>query len=65
MAVGLIEIDHDGNLRVRNRLYEAVFTARWANENLPTRLRVPIMVAAVLLLFTLLPFWYTQRLPRP
>jgi WD40 repeat protein len=65
MAVGLIEIDHDGNLRVRNRLYEAVFTARWANENLPTRLRVPSMVAAVLLLFTLLPFWYTQWLPRP
>ena len=65
MAVGLIEIDHDGILRVRNRLYEAVFTARWANENLPTRLRVPAMVAAVFLLFALLPFWYTQWLPRP
>ena len=65
MAVGLIEIDHDGNLRVRNRLYEAVFTARWANDNLPTRLRVPVMVAGVVLLFTLLPFWYTQWLPRP
>jgi len=65
MAVGLIEIDHDGSLRVRNRLYETVFTARWANENLPTRLRVPAMVAGVLLLFALLPFWYTQWLQRP
>ncbi len=65
MAVGLIEIDHDGNLRVRNRLYETVFTARWANENLPTRLRVPVMVAGMLLLFALVPFWYTQWLQRP
>ena len=65
MAVGLIEIDHDGNLQVRNRLYEDVFTARWANENLPTRLRIPAAVAGVFLLFALLPFWYTQWLPRP
>jgi len=65
MAVGLIEIDHDGNLRVRNRLYGAVFTARWANENLPTRLRVPAMAAGLLVLLALLPFWYTQWLPRP
>jgi WD40 repeat protein len=64
MAFGLIEIDHDGILRVRNRLYETVFTARWANENLPTSLRFPAVVAAVFVLFTLLPFWYTQWLPR-
>ena len=56
MAVGLVEIDHDGNLRVRNRLYEAVFTARWANENLPTRLRVPAMAAGLLLLLVFVPF---------
>ncbi len=65
MAVGLLEIDHDGNLRPRNRLYEAVFTARWANENLPTRLRVPAIVVGMLVLFILMPFWYTQWLPRP
>jgi subtilisin-like proprotein convertase family protein len=65
IAVGLIVIDHDGNLRIRNRLYEIVFTARWANENLPTRLRIPATVAAAVLLFALLPFWYTQWLPRP
>ena len=65
MAVGLVEIDHDGNLRVRNRLYGAVFTARWANENLPTRLRVPLAVVGLIALFVLVPFWYTQWLPRP
>ncbi len=65
MAVGLVEIDHDGNLRVRNRLYETLFTARWANENLPTRLRVPAVAAGIIVLFVLLPFWYTQWLPRP
>ena len=65
MAVGLIVVDHDGTLRVRNRLYAAVFTARWANENLPTRLRVPAAFAGMLLLFILVPFWYTQWLPGP
>lgn len=65
MAVGLVEIDHDGNLSIRNRLYAAVFTARWANENLPTRLRVPLAVVGLIALFVLVPFWYTQWLPRP
>ena len=65
LAIGLVEIDHDGVLRVRNRLYEAVFTARWANENLPTRLRIPLAAAGVILLFVLVPFAYTQWLPRP
>ncbi|MEL7186031.1 MAG: AAA-like domain-containing protein, partial [Pseudomonadota bacterium] len=65
MAVGLVIIDGDGNLAVRNRLYGAVFTTRWANENLPTNLRVPLFVAAGLLICVLIPFWYTQWLPGP
>ena len=65
MAVGLLVIDDAGDLVVRNRLYETVFTARWANDNLPTRLRVPALVAAGVLLFALIPFWYTQWLPGP
>ncbi len=65
LAIGLVVIDHDGHLCVRNRLYEAVFTARWANEHLPIRLRVPLVVTGVLLLFLLAPLWYTQWLPRP
>ncbi len=65
IAIGLLVIDDDFNLKVRNRLYELVFTARWANENLPTRLKVPVMVAGGLLLFAMIPFWYTQWLPGP
>ncbi|MBT8087562.1 MAG: AAA-like domain-containing protein [Gammaproteobacteria bacterium] len=65
IAIGLLEIDDDGALCVRNRLYARVFTARWANENLPVRLRVPAVVLGALLLLTLIPLWYTQWLPRP
>lgn len=63
MAVGLLVIDEESNVSVRNRAYAAVFTARWANENLPTHLKVPFMVTAALLLFAMIPFWYTQWLP--
>jgi WD40 repeat protein len=65
MAIGLLVIDDESNLKVRNRMYELVFTARWANENLPTRFKVPAIVAGVLLLFAMIPFWYTQWLPNP
>lgn len=64
IALGLIAIDVEGNLTVRNRLYEAVFTARWANENLPNNWRTPAIAAAVLLAIIALPFWYTQLLPK-
>ncbi len=65
MAVGLLVIDENNNLSVRNRLYEMVFTARWANENLPVRVMVPVAALGALLLFSLIPFWYTQWLPNP
>ena len=65
MAVGLLVIDDESDVSVRNKLYEMVFTARWANENLPTRLKVPAIVVGVLLLLSMIPFWYTQWLPSP
>ena len=65
MAVGLLVIDEDSILRVRNRLYETVFTARWANENLPTHIKIPAIVAGVFFILALIPFWYTQWLPGP
>ncbi len=64
IAIGLIVIDDDGNLTIRNRLHAAVFTTRWANENLPTHWRTPAIAAAVILGILALPFWYTQLLPR-
>ena len=63
MAVGLLRVDDNGDLQVRNRVYEAVFTARWANENLPTHWRAPLVALAVALLVIAIPFWYTQWLP--
>ncbi len=63
MAIGLVEIDEQGHLCIRNRIYETVFTARWANENLPTHWRVPAVAAAVLLIIVAIPLWYTQWLP--
>jgi WD40 repeat protein len=65
MAIGLLVIDDESNVRVRNRAYAAVFTARWANENLHTSFKVPAIVAGVLFLFAMIPFWYTQWLPNP
>jgi subtilisin-like proprotein convertase family protein len=65
IAAGLVVIDHDGNLRVRNRLYERVFTTRWANESIRMQWRVPLAAAAFIMLLVLIPFSYTQWLPRP
>ena len=64
MAIGLLEVDESGELKIRNRIYERVFTARWANDNLPAHWRTPAIAVAVLLLITALPLWYTQWLPR-
>jgi WD40 repeat protein len=65
IALGLLTIGEDGDLRVRNRLYSTVFTARWANENLPIHWRVPAIAAAILLTIVAIPFAYTQLLPKP
>ena len=63
VAIGLLSIDDEGELRVHNRVYESVFTARWANENLPTRLKAPLMALAAIFLVIAIPFVYTQWLP--
>ncbi len=65
LAIGLIVADENGRLRVRNRLYKAVFTARWANQNLPLHWRGPVVAGLILLAATAVPFWYTQLLPKP
>lgn len=65
VAVGLVVPGDDGRLTIRNRLYEKVFTARWANENLPLHWRGPLIAVGVILAIMAIPFWYTQILPRP
>ncbi len=64
IALGLIVIDDEGRLKVRNRLYQSVFTTRWANENLPNDWRAPAIAVVALLAIVAVPFWYTQLLPR-
>jgi len=64
-SVGLVVVNERARLKPRNRLYKAVFTARWANENLPLHWRGPAIVVAVLLAITAVPFAYTQLLPKP
>jgi len=51
MAIGLIVAADDGMLKIRNRLYESVFTARWANENLPLHWRGPAIAIGIILIF--------------
>jgi WD40 repeat protein len=65
IAIGLLVVDEEGSLRIRNRVYEAVFTARWANENLPFHWRGPAFAALLLVALTAIPFVYTQLLPKP
>jgi WD40 repeat protein len=63
IAIGLLVIDEEGRLRVRNRLYEAVFTARWANENLKINWRSIAIAAGVIFIMIAAPFSYMQLLP--
>jgi subtilisin-like proprotein convertase family protein len=65
LAIGLVVVGSSGNLVIRNRVYEMVFTARWANENLPLRWRGPAVAALVIIALTAIPFVYTQLLPKP
>lgn len=65
IAVGLVVSNAAGNLQARNRLYASVFTARWANENLPIRWQGPARAAAIFFVLVAIPFWYTQLLPKP
>jgi WD40 repeat protein len=65
LSIGLVVVEESGRLKARNRLYRAVFTARWANENLPLHWRGPALVVSILLAVTAIPFGYTQLLPKP
>ena len=64
-ALGFVVVNDEGDFEIRNRLYESVFTARWANENLPLHWRGPAIAAALVIALTAIPFLYTQVLPKP
>lgn len=64
-ATGLVVIRDDGTLKLRNRIYKSVFTARWANEHLPLHWRGPAIAVLLVLVLIAIPFAYTQLLPKP
>ena len=61
---GVVEVDRR-RLRYRNRICAHVFGSRWANSVLPFDWRAASAVAALVATAILVPFWYTQFLPRP
>ncbi len=65
LALGLIVVDEAGDLKIRNKIYEAVFTTRWANANLPLHWRAPLVAVAAMFVIAAIPLWYTQWLPKP
>ncbi|HSD68005.1 MAG TPA: AAA-like domain-containing protein, partial [Woeseiaceae bacterium] len=54
-ASGLVTRGSDDLLEVKNRVYASVFTARWANENLPIHWRGPAIAAALVLAIAAIP----------
>ncbi len=62
---GAVVADARGRFALRNRVYSAVFSAHWVNQNLPFSLRGISTAAAVILLAIAIPVWYVEYLPRP
>lgn len=62
---GMIRVDDEGLMEIRNRIYRARFTARWVNQSLPLNWRGIARGLATAALVLFLPYWYTQLLPSP
>ncbi|MCJ7557790.1 MAG: AAA-like domain-containing protein [Gammaproteobacteria bacterium] len=62
---GMIRVDDEGLMQIRNRIYRAQFTARWVNQSLPLNWRGIARGLATAALVLFLPYWYTQLLPSP
>ena len=58
-------MDLDGHLRIRNRIYEAVFDDKWVRKNRPRPKTVLTAVAASVAVLAIgIGAWYTLLLPR-
>lgn len=62
---GLVVVRDGGLLSVRNRIYEQVFTERWAKGAMPANWNQRVAMASVAVLIIGFSAWYTQFLPRP
>ncbi|MCB0143855.1 MAG: AAA-like domain-containing protein [Caldilineaceae bacterium] len=66
--VGLVRADEDGNLTIRNRIYEQVFDLAWVNEHLPTnwwRVTTYITLVSSFILLTLFIMYSQRSIPQP
>ncbi len=61
---GVVKVSQNGALRVRNRLYEQVFSLNWVNQRLPAN-RVSQWAATAILLLVLVTVWYAKLWPKP
>ncbi len=61
---GIVTSDSDGMLRIRNRIYELVFTDAWAKQAMPADWKRRVATAAVVLLCFLAVGWYEVIYPR-
>lgn len=62
---GLMVARRGGALTVRNRIYEQVFTERWAKEAMPANWNRRVAVASMAALLLGFGIWYQIFLPRP
>ena len=62
---GIVTVDGTGKLAFRNQIFARVFGERWAKAEMPPDWRMRAAAVAGLVVAVLLPYWYTQVLPRP
>ena len=62
---GVITARADGELAIRNKLFERAFTARWVSSALSFNWRGAAVTAAVIAALIAVPVWYTRYVPRP
>jgi WD40 repeat protein len=65
LTAGVVSVDGEDQLRVRNEIYAMVFGTRWVNQSLPYGVKGIAIAAALLLCVLAAPVWYTEYLPRP
>jgi WD40 repeat protein len=62
---GIVKSTEDGRLKVRNHIYEAVFTPSWAKSAMPVSFRRQLAVITLIVSLLVFGIWYSLFLPRP
>ena len=62
---GVVKVDGEGGLAVRNRVYEEVFSSAWVGRKIPSNQARQVALAAVVLLVVMGSLWLRFVQPRP